>query len=84
MILKPEKALKGENQKHCMRRLIVSAFCSTKCMAASLGAIRVHGVWWRPEKADETPPPRTQPTQSIFYAVTSSCCLRVEVTTSKV
>src|ERR1035438_3278858 len=33
------------------RRLIVSAFCSARCMAALLGANRVHAVW-RNEKAD--------------------------------
>ncbi len=32
---------------------------------------RVHGVWWS-EDADVTPPPRTRPTRSIFYATTSS------------
>jgi hypothetical protein len=62
MILKPENALKGGSRKHCMRRLIVSAFCNAKCMATRVGAIRVHGVWVWPEKADGTPPPRTQPT----------------------
>jgi hypothetical protein len=56
-----------------------------QCLGAWLpsgGADRVDGSRWH-EKADVTPPPRAQPTQSV-YAVTSSCCLRVELTTSKV
>ena len=56
-----------------------------QCLGAWLpSAARIEwmaGRWH--EKADVTPPPRAQPTQSV-YAVTSSCCLRVELTTSKV
>jgi hypothetical protein len=57
--------LSGLNHSELAQRLKVKVFCGTRCMAALLGANRVHAGWWR-EKADVT---------SALLAPTNSECL---------